>query len=299
MNRKITFITLSAVAFIFATAPACAASNETWVSGTGTDSGTCPITAPCATFAHALTQTLAGGSINVLSSGDFGSVTINKSVTLEARGTTAHLTGIQVSAGTNGVVVLRGLTITGSGRVGTEAIYVTSGKSLHVEDCVIRQAGAAINFVPTGGAKLSVVNTTIDESSRGITVFNQGNPVLVTVDRLNLNDSGGLHFTANDGNVSIGANVSNSVFTHNGNGIAAALRSGGPGPAGVDVTARHIALTGNQNALFTVPGATIAIDHAAFVGNIRGVFGQVLSYETNVFRANNINGTLAGTVALQ
>ena len=48
-----------------ATAPAQATSSRTWVSGTGTDSGTCNRAAPCATFAFALTQTSAGGEVNL------------------------------------------------------------------------------------------------------------------------------------------------------------------------------------------------------------------------------------------
>ena len=47
-------------------APAQAGPNRTWVSGKGTDSGACALVTPCRTFAFALTQTAAGGEIDVL-----------------------------------------------------------------------------------------------------------------------------------------------------------------------------------------------------------------------------------------
>ena len=54
------------LAFGLSTAPAQAGPNRTWVSGHGTDSGACALAAPCRTFAFALTQTAAGGEIDVL-----------------------------------------------------------------------------------------------------------------------------------------------------------------------------------------------------------------------------------------
>jgi hypothetical protein len=48
---------LCALGFVVLAAPAEATSARTWVSSSGSNSGTCPITAPCATFAYAITQT--------------------------------------------------------------------------------------------------------------------------------------------------------------------------------------------------------------------------------------------------
>jgi hypothetical protein len=47
-------------------APAQAGPNRTWVSGMRTGSGACTRAAPCKTFAFALTQTAAGGEIDML-----------------------------------------------------------------------------------------------------------------------------------------------------------------------------------------------------------------------------------------
>ena len=98
-------------------ASAAQAAIETWVSGTGADSGTCPITAPCRTFAYAHSQTTAQGAINVLSSGNFGPLTITKAISIVADGveavinTAAGGVGIIVQVPATAIVSLRGLTI--------------------------------------------------------------------------------------------------------------------------------------------------------------------------------------------
>src|SRR3954469_22091938 len=93
-----------------------AQATRTWVSGIGNDADPCSRTAPCKTFAGALSKTQAGGEINVLDPGGFGAVTITKALTISADGVTAGIVvsgtnGIIVNAGTNDVVTLRGLDI--------------------------------------------------------------------------------------------------------------------------------------------------------------------------------------------
>jgi hypothetical protein len=60
--------------------PANAQATRTWVSGVGDDANPCSRTAPCKTFAGAISKTAAGGEINVLDPGGFGAVTITKSI---------------------------------------------------------------------------------------------------------------------------------------------------------------------------------------------------------------------------
>jgi hypothetical protein len=76
---KITSLHAIAAALLscgLAAAPAQAGPNRTFVSGLGTDSGTCTRPAPCRTFAFALTVTTAGGEIDVLDPAGYGPVTI-------------------------------------------------------------------------------------------------------------------------------------------------------------------------------------------------------------------------------
>src|SRR5213082_1800434 len=114
-----------AIAFltIGATSLANAQATRTWVSGVGDDANPCSRTAPCKTFAGAISKTAAGGEINCLDPGGFGAVTITKSMSIQCEFTeggllTAGTFGVNVndcSSGTPGtaVVFLAGLDILG------------------------------------------------------------------------------------------------------------------------------------------------------------------------------------------
>src|ERR1043165_5674417 len=92
---------ISVLAPMLSLAPAHAQATRTWVSGVGDDANPCSRTAPCKTFAGAISKTAAQGEINCLDPGGFGAVTITKAVTISCEIGTA---GVLV-AGTNGVVV--------------------------------------------------------------------------------------------------------------------------------------------------------------------------------------------------
>src|SRR3954470_18092501 len=80
--------------------------TRTWVSGVGDDANPCSRTAPCKTFAGAISKTAAKGEINVIDPGGFGAVTIGKSLTIKAEGNTAGVltnvnNAININAGVN------------------------------------------------------------------------------------------------------------------------------------------------------------------------------------------------------
>src|SRR5881628_573940 len=111
--------TATILAFVFA-GPANAQATRTWVSGVGDDANPCSRTAPCKTFAGAISKTATGGEINVLDPGGFGAVTITKSITISSEGFEAGVlvsgtNAIIVNAGNTANVVLRGLDIEGLG----------------------------------------------------------------------------------------------------------------------------------------------------------------------------------------
>src|SRR6266550_4487024 len=144
MNKfRFTIKVLAIAIFTFAFASiAQAQATRTWVSGVGDDANPCSRTAPCKTFAGAISKTAAGGEINALDPGGFGGVTITKSISIEADGVIA---GVLVS--------------------GTNGIHWTSGGSLVVEKCTIKGfAQVGIHAVPnnsSGDAKLFVTDTEI------------------------------------------------------------------------------------------------------------------------------------------
>ena len=75
---------------LLAAAPASAQATRTWVSGVGDDVNPCSRTAPCKTFAGAISKTATNGEINCLDPAGYGAVTITKSITIEADGVVAH-----------------------------------------------------------------------------------------------------------------------------------------------------------------------------------------------------------------
>ena len=95
---------LMGLALLLALGAAANAQTRTWVSGVGDDLNPCSRTAPCKTFAGAISKTAAGGVIDVLDNGAFGTVTITKAITIENDGNFAGI----LSAGTTGVVVNAG-----------------------------------------------------------------------------------------------------------------------------------------------------------------------------------------------
>src|ERR671923_21621 len=92
------------VLLLTANAPLMAQASRTWVSGVGDDVNPCSRTAPCKTFAGAISKTAQGGEINAIDPGGFGAVTITKSITIDGRGPMASI----LASGTNGVIVNAG-----------------------------------------------------------------------------------------------------------------------------------------------------------------------------------------------
>src|SRR5438445_4339112 len=91
-----------------------AQATRTWVSGVGDDANPCSRTAPCKTFAGAISKTAAGGEIDALDPGGFGAVTITKAITIDGGGSLASVlvsgtNGIVVSAGASDVVTIRNI----------------------------------------------------------------------------------------------------------------------------------------------------------------------------------------------
>ncbi len=170
------------------TSLANAQATRTWVSGVGDDANPCSRTAPCKTFAGAISKTAAGGEISVLDPGGFGVVTITKAITINGDGTLAGIlsagtTGIIVNAGANDVVYIRNVSINGAG-TGLNGIRFLAGKALHVENCniygignntagngngiFVNLTGTALLFVKDTNIKTCAVSGITTQSSAGV-----------------------------------------------------------------------------------------------------------------------------------
>src|SRR3954454_18771408 len=118
--RRIALLAIAAgfLTPLLASAPASAQATRTWVSGVGDDVNPCSRTAPCKTFAGAISKTAAAGEINCLDPGGFGTVTITKSMTLNCGYTLGSILasgvpGVTVNAAAADRAVLRGIQING------------------------------------------------------------------------------------------------------------------------------------------------------------------------------------------
>src|SRR6476659_10408522 len=195
--RNIKFLSLLAIT-VLGTTVMYGQASRTWVSGVGDDANPCSRTAPCKTFAGAISKTAAGGEINALDPGGFGAVTITKAITIDGGG--GQVASVLVS-GTNGIVVsanastdvviLRNLRINGIG-TGLNGVQFLSGKALGIENCAIfgfTQNG--INIASSGG-RVWVTNSDVtNNTGHGVSVVSTAaTSVSIDHSRLELNNFG-------------------------------------------------------------------------------------------------------------
>src|SRR6186997_2083351 len=103
---KVRFIlnTLAAVSLTLTIASLTQAqATRTWVSGVGDDANPCSRTAPCKTYAGAISKTAKDGEISTLDPGGFGAVTITKSIYIN--GTHGAGYGSILNPSVNGVII--------------------------------------------------------------------------------------------------------------------------------------------------------------------------------------------------
>jgi len=278
--------------------------TRTWVSGVGDDVNPCSRTAPCKTFAGAISKTASGGIIDALDPGGFGAVTVTKPITLEGNGTLASILSsgvngviVNITSGTNRRVVLRNLLIDGSGTtIGTNGVRFIAGDALLVEDCYIKTySGAGIDFEnDLGIGQLVVRRTSIEQCGQGVLV----KPLAgATAGRASIHDS---LLTSNTTGLraedKANVNVTDSRISGNADGVVA-FAAGGIGNVIAIVSSQIAGNTGN--GLKTQGGASvIRIGFSSITGNATGLDhslgGELSTYGNNVFTGNSANGTFTG-----
>lgn len=306
MNKIISLSIATALLVLVFSAVSAGAEPRTWVSGRGTDSNVCgTLSAPCRTFASALIQTDAGGEIDVLDPADFGTVTINKSISIinDGVGTAGILagpgvSGITINAGTNDSVHLRGLIIEGSGG-GTIGIQFNTGGNLAIENCVVRGFTAdGINISPSTSSSFSVSNTIAsNNNNHGIAVGPTGAAVVTGVlskVRANNNTVG----IVVDGEVARGASLNVTIIdSEASNNLSIGVFSTSSlGQTASSVTLRNfIASYNGGEGLSVGQNAVLRVAHSVVTGNAVGVQtsagGILFSYGDNNIDGNANNNT--------
>lgn len=301
-------------------APAAAQATRTWVSGVGDDANPCSRTAPCKTFAGAISKTAAGGEINCLDDGGFGAVTITKAMTIdcvthEGGISASGTTGVLVNAGVNDVVTLRGLDILGGGTA-VNGVRFIAGGALQIEDSVIRGVNAAnaygVNFAPSGASRLLILNSVI--SNNGNATGATGGGVLIQPTGAGGSAQVVIRNTTINGNLGAGLVASTVGNTGGPNTLVAIIGGSVSGNnAGVSAVSPPatksvgVSLTGvvvTQNATFGVGSngstAQIRMMDTLLSGNNEGIKiasgGFVLSYGNNVRFGNATEGAFSATL---
>ena len=297
-----------------AAAPAQAGPNRTFVSGLGTDSGTCTRPAPCRTFAFAFTVTNAGGEIDVLDSAGYGPVTIIHAISIvnDGAGTAGITSGsgnaITINAGASDNVHLRGLTIEGISGASTGILF-NSGLSIAIENCVVRGfTTAGINIAPSTTSSFSVSNTIASNNpGNGIDIAPTGSAVVTGVlGKVTANNN--FRGIEVDGAATSGASLNvtivDSEASNNNNNIGGVgvLALTSSGHAATAVMLRNVVASNNRIGLQAATNAVLRVAHSLVTGNEDGVVangelgGAIDSYGDNDIDGNAANGSPNATI---
>jgi hypothetical protein len=238
------------------------------VSGVGSDLNPCSRTAPCSTFVGAMSKTAAGGEIDCLDSGGFGTVTIDKSLTIDCTGVGGSIlsvggtTAVTVNTGPSDRVILRNLNFTGAGSGGI-AIRFLAGLHLVVENVRIANytnAGIEVNKSTSGN--IYVRDAVISNVPTGIRLSTTTGAITAQIDNTRIdNVTNGLDVTS----TGVVASISNSVVMA---ASGAGLLTSGPG----FINASKTTLARNGIGVNSISfGGSIRISSNALDDNTTGI----------------------------
>jgi hypothetical protein len=291
--RKITpILTIAGAALLplLLTVPASAQATRTFVSGVGDDANPCSRTAPCKTFAGAISKTSAGGEIDTLDPGGFGAVTITKAITLADEGVgeggvlVAGTNGITISAGATDIIILRGLQIDGgpAGSSSLNGVKFNTGGALMIQNCAIRNFtggspnGYGIAFTPSSAASLLVTDTVVSNNGTGSTgggIFIQpSGSAAVTANLVRVNAASnvvGIRVDGTNSTGTISVSVSESTASANVYAGLAVFTPGGGANVMLEIN-RSVSANNGIGLNANGAGATLRIGYSTVTGNAVG-----------------------------
>jgi hypothetical protein len=300
-KNYVTFQALGLVIIVMAAAALTQAqAPRTWVSGVGDDANPCSRTAPCKTFAGAISKTATNGEINCLDPAGYGAVTITKSVTIDCEDTQGSI----LASSANGILVnitaatdtkksfkLRGVSINGQA-TGTNGIRVVAANQIVIEEVVIDgfvQHGISVETT-TGATRVLVDSSGIrSNAGNGINTFIIGGNVslAVTNSRIEMNATGVNLSSATK------ATIANSVIMGNTTGVAAV--NADMGVMGSNISHNTTGFSAGSGGNIRVTGNMITSNTTAFASS----GGTITSFTSNMFQGNTNPSSPTSTVLLQ
>jgi hypothetical protein len=289
------------VAALFAV-PANAQAPRTWVSGVGDDANPCSRTAPCKTFAGAISKTAPGGEIDALDPGGFGTLTITKAITIDggegqvASVLAAGTNGFNINAGLADPVILRNLTINGTS-TGINGINFVAGLSLSVEHCTIMNfSNVGINFQPAKHASLILTDSNLEANAGGALIGSATTGIShLAAIRSSFHRSGFGVMAAQNSDVQISSSL---IASNTGDGVQA-------NGAVAQVTLDSTTITKNvgdgvhalNSAIVRMSNDTVSLNLST--GLLAESGGQILTFSNNWVAGNALDGSRTGTIPPQ
>ena len=289
MKKSLYFLVCAVLLGGFSTG-AFAQATRTWVSGVGDDANPCSRTAPCKTFAGAISKTATNGEISVLDPGGFGVVTITKGITINGTGTLAGIlsagspSAVTVNDATNtGTIILRDISMNGAS-TGTSGVRYLAGKTVMIDHCWIyglTTHGVDVNLTNSGNLKM--INGSVIENvgQDGIHITTTAGIAVAVVDNASIMNCGqdGVEAVSNvrgeltRSNVSImGANGvllsgSNTQFNLDDDLIAHCTTTGLKSAAGDAIRVSDSIIANNNTGLNPNGGTIDSFQGNSLIGN--------------------------------
>ncbi len=297
--NKVCFRVFVLAVFVFSLSiMANAQATRTWVSGVGDDVNPCSRTAPCKTFAGAISKTATNGEISCLDPGGFGAVTITKSITIDCEDTQGSI----LASGVNGVIInitsgtdtkkavrLRGISINGAA-TGINGIRVLAATSVTVEDTVIdgfSQHGISIETTAITPRMTVDIVSIRNNVGHGINAFISGGTLQLAVSnsQLSFNDRG-MNLSSNTK-----ATLRNSTISNNTTGLLA---------FNAELNVFGCMISGNTTGISALSGGIFRLSSDIITSNGTGLSnsgGSILSSNNNQVDGNTTNGVVTGIIS--
>lgn len=304
IKGRLTLSIFSTITFIFACSVMTQAqATRTWVSGVGDDVNPCSRTAPCKTYAGAISKTAKDGEISTLDPGGFGTLTITKSITVNGGGagqgygsvlaalTTGFIINITDPADIRKAVRLNWLDINGASS-GTDGVRMIAGLALHIENSNIdgfTGDGVEVTIATATVAEVYMKNVAIRNCvGDGVRLTNNagGGLVLATLENVQMNNMGGDGLEAASRSR---VTLKDCMISTMSNG--AGVRTSGT--ADVEATIDSSTMTYSLSAV-RVDLGTARVSNCVITGNTNGLHNVGGTLKT--FGSNRVDGNTSNTV---
>jgi len=290
MLRRIYALTSIAFALsMLAATNAAASAQRTFVASHGAPANTafnCSITKPCRAFSDALGVTNDGGEVIVIDSAGYGPMTIAKSVSIIApagvyAGISAPgaLSGVDID-GAGVSVVLHGLTINGSGGIGS-GVHMKNGSALAMEDCAIANFSAGAGVWIETAALVKIAGAVFGNNYIGVLV-GFGATVNVANSQVVKNTLEGIALIAMSG-TNINLFIADTLVSGTGISDYCIINTTAPaaiGPVVGNISAIRVTVTGCDFGITNNPlGAgtgTLTVSNSMVTGNGTGFSNSIL-----------------------